>query len=447
MPACRHDPYHDGGRVDRCPNATYPLRSGVFPTSAAFYGVLLKPSARRARTSGETPTLPEPTTLADPALTSRGGTGWAVRFAGSMRAPPPTCKHEGGTESVFLPRRSAAVLAAAVVSSFLAVPAPAQALPGCPPQPSFDYSIPEDAGPPAAAPVGGGSSRVVFAALGGDHKAYSADTDIGDQPLRVGPLSCFDGTATDNPAVASVGPDDYVLFVHSPNGRIYERHVTAADPGSWTAVPGALSGSGPAAAYTSDGRVHLFVRGTNGALYYASRLLTGSWSTFRSLGGQLFSVPSVAIRPGGGLAVVVRGPVNKIFGIFSMPEVWSGWTELPGNGLTLSNPTAAWGYESDRLDVFVAGIGGGLYQQTFATGGWTGWRRLDAQLPATARLAAAETPGRAIVYAAAEGVLVEKQYVGDWDDYFLAPYTCSACLPHGAGRPGRGMPPRSLASG
>jgi hypothetical protein len=83
-------------------------------------------------------------------------------------------------------------------------------------------------------------------------------------------------------------------------------------------------------------------------------------------------------------------------------------------GATLSSPTAAWGYQSGRLDLFVAGTGGGLYQKVFAGGRWSGWYRLDAILPASGRLAAAARSGRVIVYASAGGVTSYKQYVGAW---------------------------------
>lgn len=325
---------------------------------------------------------------------------------------------------------------AVLLSSLFALAPPAAAVPGCPPEPSYDYSIPEPVGPPAAAPVPGGN-QVIFAALGSDRQAYAARTDIGGDPLRVARLNCFGGVATDNPAIAAVTVDGYAVFVRSSNGRIYERRVSATGTGTWTAVPGAVSGSGPAAVATTDGRVHLFVRDTSGALSYAVRTQAGSWSGFRSLGGQVLSVPSVAVRPGGGLAVLVRGPGNKIFANYSLPDGWSGWQEVPGGGLTGSNPAAAWGFQPNRLDVFVTGLAGGLYQQTYSNGRWNGWHRVDSELPSTARLAAAARPGRVIVYAAVEGAVVYKQYVGEWRGYFLAPYTCADCLPTAANRAAR----------
>jgi hypothetical protein len=334
---------------------------------------------------------------------------------------------------VTLHRRAATpLLAAAALLLPLTLALPAAAVPGCPATPSLTSSIPTPVGPPAAYPVPD-AGVVTYAAIGADAKTYVADTDISGDPLQVGPLACYGGAAVNNPAVMAT-LDETVLLVRATNSRIYERRITANGATAWVSIPNGLTNAGPAAVIAPDGTRHLFVRGTNNQLYYANRDAdAASWSTWQNLGGTLYSGPTVTLRPGGGFAVFVRGAGNKIYGNYGWGSLGTGWTgfqQVPGGGATASNVAATYGFATNRLDVFVAGTGGGLYQQTYAAGHWRqSWYRVDPALPATGRLAAAALPARMIVYAAAEGDTAYKQYAGGWLPFSLAPYTCDACLP------------------
>jgi glucose/arabinose dehydrogenase len=295
---------------------------------------------------------------------------------------------------------------------------------GCPASPSFDYTIPTPTGPPAATSLPDG--RVAYSALGSDGQYYLAATDIISDPLAAGPLECLAGTATDNPAAAA-GSSFAALFVRTADDRLWQRTLTGSGTGAWSPLPiGGTSSNGPSAVVTAGDVVHLVIRGTNGAVYHATRRGT-AWSGWENLGGGIYGTPAVAPRPGGGIAIFVRGTNNGIYAKYGDTGSWTGWSRLPGE--TLSSPAVAWGYQTDRLDLFVAGSAGGLYQKVFANGAWSGWYRLDTTLPASARIAAAARSGRVIVYASAEGATSYKQYVGTWVGYNSAPYTCAACLP------------------
>jgi glucose/arabinose dehydrogenase len=296
---------------------------------------------------------------------------------------------------------------------------------GCPASPSFDHTIPTPTGPPAATTLPGG--RIAFATVGSDGRYYLAAADITNDPVAVGPLECYAGlAATDSPAVA--GTSSFVaLFARTADDRLWQRTLTATSDGAWSVLPiGGASATGPGAAVTAGDVVHLVVRGTNGAVYHATRRGT-TWSKWENLGGAVHGTPAVAPRPGGGVAIFVRGTNNGIYARYGDTGSWTSWVRLPGE--TVSSPTVAWGYTSGQLQLFVAGTSGGLYQRVLTNGVWSGWYRLDTTLPATARLAAAATSRRVIVYASSGGTTTYKQYVGRWIGDHPAPYTCVTCLP------------------
>jgi glucose/arabinose dehydrogenase len=295
---------------------------------------------------------------------------------------------------------------------------------GCPASPSFDFTMPTPVGAPAATSLRDG--RVAYSALGADGKHYLVATDIVNDPPATGPLECFGGTATDAPAVAA-GSSFVALFLRTADNRLWQRTLAGGGTGAWSTLPiGGASPNGPGAVVTAGDVVHLVVRGTNGAVYHATRRGT-TWSSWESLGGAIQGTPAVAVRPGGGIAIFARGANNGVYANFGDTGSWTGWSRLPGE--TLTSPAVAWGYQAGRLDLFVAGTTGGLYQKAFSNGAWTDWIRLDTTLSASARIAAAARSGRLVVYASAGAATTYKQYVGRWIGYSPAPYTCATCLP------------------
>jgi glucose/arabinose dehydrogenase len=296
---------------------------------------------------------------------------------------------------------------------------------GCPASPSFDHTMPTPAGPPAATSLPDG--RVAYSALGSDGQYYLAAADIMNDPLAAGPLECLGGSATDNPAVAA-GTSFVALFAHTADNRIWQRTLTSGGTGGWTQLPiGGFASSGPSAVVTGGDVVHVVIRGTNGAVYHATRR-GATWSRWESLGGAILGTPAVAPWPGGGIAIFVRGTNNGIYAKHGDTGTWTGWSRM--SGATLSSPAVAWGAQTGRLDLFVAGTVGGLHRRVFVNGTWSSaWTRLDTVLPASARIAAAARSGRVIVYSSAAGTTSYRQQIGGWLGYKPAPYTCATCLP------------------
>lgn len=335
-------------------------------------------------------------------------------------------------------RRLAGLLAAGAVTaaSMIVAATPAGAVVGCADPGDFDHSIPAPAGTPAAAPMLG--SAVLWATIGADRKTYYDGIDVLDRSLAVSTLGCLGGAAVGVPAVA-LYDDRATVLVLAPTGRIYQKVVTSSSPTGdpWTPVPGAPAGGGsPVATVGPDGTLHLLVRGADNRLRHAVRPAGGGWSAWEDLGGGLTGEPAVGARSGGGLVVVVRAPNGTLYQKLGTTGAWGGWTRLAGT--TSASPTIATGFAAGRLDLFVAGSTGGLYQASYGTGSQPGpFRRIDGTLPARAGLAAAGANGVMVVFATGTdpvtGVtlsLYDRYAPGTgWEGFGYTPYTCEQCLP------------------
>ncbi len=145
--------------------------------------------------------------------------------------------------------------------------------------------------------------------------------------------------------------------------------------GGWQSHGGYLA-SDPAAVSWASGRLDVFVRGGDNALWH--KWWDGSrWSGWESLGGYLTSGPDVASWSPGRLDVVVRGGDNALWHKWWDGSRWSGWGPL--GGYLTSNPTAvSWG--PGHLDVFVRGGDNALWHKGWDGSRWSGWVSLGGYL-------------------------------------------------------------------
>lgn len=157
----------------------------------------------------------------------------------------------------------------------------------------------------------------------------------------------------------------------------------------WEPLGGALT-SGPDVASWAEGRLDVFVRGTDNQLWH--RVYEGFWSEWEPLGGGLSSDPSAVSWSFGRLDVFVRGTDYQLWHKF-YEGGWSSWAPL-GGYLTSSPDVASWA--TGRLDVFVRGTEDGLWHRSY-DGGWDDWEPLGGVLtsdPAAVSMA----PGRIDVF-------------------------------------------------
>ena len=127
---------------------------------------------------------------------------------------------------------------------------------------------------------------------------------------------------TDPVVVASAG-GHLSVFTVGTNNQLY--YKTQTSPGSstwsstWTSLGGPLrANTDPVVIANSDGRLQVFVVGTNNQLYYRSQTAAGSssWtSSWTSLGGAIRAdtSPAVARNNDGRLQVFVEDVRNQLY--------------------------------------------------------------------------------------------------------------------------------------
>ena len=167
------------------------------------------------------------------------------------------------------------------------------------------------------------------------------------------------------------------VFVVGTNNQLY--YKTQSSPNSntwspaWTSLGGGIKAdTSPAVARNSDGRLQVFIVGTNNQLQYLAQTAAGSstWSpTWTSLGGGLRANtnPIGIANSDGRLQVFVVGTNNQLlYKTQSSPNsnTWSpAWTSL-GGGIKADTSPAVARNSDGRLQVFVVGTNNALFYKT-----------------------------------------------------------------------------------
>ncbi len=252
-----------------------------------------------------------------------------------------------------------------------------------------------------------GTSLLVDTATAPDPIRVVTVTQTAQKSVTLGPLT---DTVThvrvtralaDAPVVLSQASNRLDVFATSASFSGLHLEWTGTAWQGWTPLGGTLS-SRMAAASWAPGRLDVFVRGTNNALYHRWRDGAGDvWRPgshqWESLGGVLTSRPAVVARAANRLDVFVRGVDLALWHRGWNGMAWSAWTSL--GGVLASDPVAvSWG--ANRLDVLVRGLDRALWQRSWDGTSWQGWERRGGAI--TADIAAiARTADRLDVFARA----------------------------------------------
>jgi hypothetical protein len=181
------------------------------------------------------------------------------------------------------------------------------------------------------------------------------------------------------------------LFVLGTNGNLYYMSQTAPSNG-WSTLlsqglpPAVALSSDPALGRNADGRLEFFVGGKDGALYHMSQTApSNGWSTLLSQGLPpgvvLSSDPVLAVNADGRLELFCVGDGGTGSNLYHMWQTtpggsWSEWLSLGNPAPIMGFSTPALGRSADgRLELFCVGGGGLLYHmwQTTPGGSWSGW--------------------------------------------------------------------------
>jgi hypothetical protein len=233
---------------------------------------------------------------------------------------------------------------------------------------------------------GNGSGRV-----DGD-RALATETSVADVSPSdpIGPWSSWhslegairsnsDPVTTYNPFSDNFLPITFVIG--TDNALYFRMQQDASDPASWTPwkkIGGVVrTNSDPAVIFTAGSVVHVFVIGTDNAVWYTRQTGIDTFSAFQSLGGTVDPNTSPAVErdhSSARLHLFVVGTDNALWHRSQAPgsDTWLNWESF--GGALRDNTSPAVARNSDgRLQVFVVGTPNGLYSKSQQTPGNSFW--------------------------------------------------------------------------
>jgi peptidoglycan hydrolase-like protein with peptidoglycan-binding domain len=144
--------------------------------------------------------------------------------------------------------------------------------------------------------------------------------------------------------------------------------------GGWASRGGVIT-TNIAVARNRNGRLEIFARGTDNALWHQWQVIAGGgWSGWASLGGVITSDPTVIENADGRLEVFARGTDNAVWHRWQITPGggWAGWASLGG---VITSNIAAGRNRDGRLEIFARGTDNAVWHkwQVTAGGGWSAW--------------------------------------------------------------------------
>ena len=184
------------------------------------------------------------------------------------------------------------------------------------------------------------------------------------------------GGLTSDIAVGRNADGRLEVFARGTDNAMWHKWQTAPNNGwsGWASRGGVLT-SNITVAQNADGRLEAFVRGTDNALWHNRQTSPGgSWSGWVSQGGVLTSNITVGRNADGRLELFVRGTDNALWHKWQTAPggSWSGWASQGG---VLTSDIAVGRNADGRMELFVRGTDNALWHkwQTAPNSGWAGW--------------------------------------------------------------------------
>jgi hypothetical protein len=198
------------------------------------------------------------------------------------------------------------------------------------------------------------------------------------------PVLALGGVLTSRVLVETNSDGRLEVFVRGSDSGLWHRWQTSPGSGwsAWQSLGGVLIGD-PAVATNADGRLEAFVRGADGALWHTAQTSPGSsiWTGWTSLGGYLTSNLAVGTNANGALEVLARGGDNALWDITqTSPGVsWGDWRYLGG---IIASDASVVALPDGRLAALVLGADNGAWWISQITPGssWGAWSALGGSL-------------------------------------------------------------------
>lgn len=187
-------------------------------------------------------------------------------------------------------------------------------------------------------------------------------------PPPVPNLEYLGGILTSAPAAASWSPGRLDVFARGADSALWHRWSESGSWSSWEYQGGILA-SEPAAAAWSANRLDVFVRGVDNQLWH-KWWDGGSWNGWEPLGGVVTSAPAVASWSANRLDVFLRSSDNGLWHRWWDGSAWSNW-ERQGGVLTSSPAAVSWG--PNRVDVLLRSSDNGLWHKWWDGTQWSDW--------------------------------------------------------------------------
>lgn len=236
-----------------------------------------------------------------------------------------------------------------------------------------------------------GRANPLALTVAGDHTVAAVFTAVTPPALDCSVWSCWNtggGALTDAPAAAAFNGRIF-LFARGLDAALYVRSSpNGEDWTTWSPLGGHLIGAPAAAA--AHGRLYVFARGRDDRLYRTSSADGQRFTDWSPVGGHLTAAPAVATLDGV-LHVFIRGRDNALHLARSRDgKDFGEWQRL--GGVLTAAPTAA--TFRGQLYVFALGGGDALYMKRSPDGETFGpWRGYEGVVTAAPAAAALTPPG------------------------------------------------------
>jgi len=159
------------------------------------------------------------------------------------------------------------------------------------------------------------------------------------------------------------------IFVRGTDNAVWRRAYAGGRWGSWTSLGGHVTDA-PTVAFTGPAAWTVFARGADGLIW--SRTERGAWTSIGAPDGRpTYGRPSAVADEAGAVHVAVRTRTDEVWERVRTGGVWSEWTSL--GGTVSGSPTLL--ATSGRIYMFVLAADNRLWQRNYVDGGWGGWFR------------------------------------------------------------------------